>query len=96
MARRAGGRDSDGNQQHAPRRHGVRHARYILPLAFGLGWGFLALLILFTDPVEALFGPVNSGNPVFILAVYLPAIAGLRCVIGVGRSIPPDQFGDHL
>src|SRR5437762_13432912 len=45
-------------------------------LAFGLGWGNLALLILFTDQVEAIFGPVGYTNPVFILAVYSPGVAG--------------------
>ena len=54
--------------------------RALLPffaLAFGLGWGFIALLILFTDQIESIFGEVGYTNPVFILAVYSPAFAGV-------------------
>jgi uncharacterized protein len=49
-------------------------------IAFGLGWGLVALLILFTEQVEAVFGPVSGTNPLFILAVYSPAIAGVALV----------------
>ena len=49
-------------------------------LAFGLGWGIVGLLILVTDRIEALFGPVSGTNPVFILAVYSPGIAGVFLV----------------
>ena len=49
-------------------------------LAFGLGWGLVALLILFRDQVEAIFGAVGYTNPLFILAVYSPAIAGIGLV----------------
>jgi uncharacterized protein len=49
-------------------------------LAFGLGWGTIALLLLFTEQIEAIFGPVSGTNPVFILAVYSPAIAGVFLV----------------
>ena len=45
-------------------------------IAFGLGWGLLAVLIIFTAQIEAVFGPVSGTNPRFILAVYSPAIAG--------------------
>ena len=45
-------------------------------MAFGLGWGVVAILILFTDQVGAIFGPVGYTNPVFILAVWSPGIAG--------------------
>ena len=45
-------------------------------LAFGLAWGILALLILFTDRIEAIFGEVGYTNPLFILAVWSPAIVG--------------------
>jgi membrane protease YdiL (CAAX protease family) len=49
-------------------------------LAFGLGWGVVALLLLFTDRIESVFGPVSGTNPVFVLAVYSPAIAGVLVV----------------
>ncbi len=51
-----------------------------LAIAFGLGWGIIALLILFTDQIEAIFGEVGYTNPVFILAVYSPGIAGVFLV----------------
>jgi hypothetical protein len=34
-------------------------------------------LILFTDQIEAVFGPLGYTNPVFILAVYSPGLAGI-------------------
>jgi hypothetical protein len=34
-------------------------------------------LLLFTDQIEAIFGDVGYTNPVFILAVYSPGIAGV-------------------
>jgi uncharacterized protein len=49
-------------------------------IAFGLGWGLLAVLIIFTAQIEAVFGPVSGTNPLFILAVYSPAIAGVALV----------------
>jgi membrane protease YdiL (CAAX protease family) len=45
-------------------------------LAFGLAWGILALLILFKDQIEAIFGEVGYTNPLFILAVWSPGIVG--------------------
>lgn len=45
-------------------------------IAFGLAWGILALLIFFPEQTEAIFGPMGYTNPLFILAVYSPAIAG--------------------
>jgi membrane protease YdiL (CAAX protease family) len=60
-------------------------------LTFGLGWGLAILALLFTAQVEALFGPVSGTNPVFILVVYSPAIAGVALVwwhcgvAGLGR-----------
>jgi uncharacterized protein len=49
-------------------------------LAFTLTWGIAALLILFPEPVEAVFGPLGYTNPLFILAVYAPGLAGLFLV----------------
>jgi membrane protease YdiL (CAAX protease family) len=53
---------------------------WFMALTFGLGWGIGALLFLFTDQIEALFGPVSGTNPVFILLVWSPAVAGLTLV----------------
>jgi CAAX protease family protein len=49
-------------------------------LAFGLGWGIVALLILLPNQIEAIFGPMGYTNPLFILAVYSPGLAGVLLV----------------
>jgi len=51
-----------------------------LALTFGLTWGIAALLIFFTDQVTAIFGEITSSNPLYILAVYSPAFAGIFLV----------------
>lgn len=51
-----------------------------LILAFGLTWGLAGLLVLFPTRLEAVFGPLSYTNPLFILAVYSPGIAGLLLV----------------
>jgi len=62
-------------------------------ITFTLGWGILALLIFFPTETEAIFGPMGYINPLFILAVYSPAIAGVFLVWrdcgapGLGRFI---------
>lgn len=58
----------------------LRTVWWFLAITFGLGWGIGALLFLFTDQIEALFGPVSGTNPVFILLVWSPAIAGVTLV----------------
>src|SRR5512133_3190450 len=63
--------------------HGEMSMRSLGPflaIAFGLAWGLLALMILFTSQVEAMFGPVSGTNPLFILAVYAPGIAAILLV----------------
>jgi len=49
-------------------------------IAFGLAWGIIALLIFFPDQTEAIFGPMGYTNPLFVLAVYSPAVAGIFLV----------------
>lgn len=51
-----------------------------LALTFGLTWGLAILLILFTDRIIAIFGEISPSNPLFILAVYSPGIAGVLLV----------------
>jgi len=55
-----------------------RSLRAFFAIAFVLGWGAGALMLL--PPIEAIFGEVGYTNPVFILAVYSPAIAGIALV----------------
>lgn len=49
-------------------------------IAFGLSWTIIAILILFPNQAEAVFGPMGYTNPLFVLAVYSPAIAGIFLV----------------
>jgi membrane protease YdiL (CAAX protease family) len=53
---------------------------WFFALAFGIGWGVVALLILFPSQIEALFGEPSYTNPLFILAVYSPSLAGVLLV----------------
>ena len=52
----------------------------IFALAFGLTWGIAALLVLFPDQIEAIFGELSYTHPLFILAVYSPGFAGVFLV----------------
>ena len=49
-------------------------------LSFGLTWGIAAILILFYDQVVTIFGEISPSNPLYILAVYAPGIAGVLLV----------------
>jgi len=69
-----------GTREPTARGMSTRTLRAFFGLTFGLGWGLGAVLILFTAQVEAIFGRVGYTNPVFILAVYSPGIAGVFLV----------------
>jgi membrane protease YdiL (CAAX protease family) len=51
-----------------------------LSISFGLTWGIAALLIFFTEQITAVVGEISMSNPLFILAVYSPGIAGILLV----------------
>ena len=51
-----------------------------LVLSFGLTWSIAAILILFYDQVVAIFGEISISNPLYILAVYAPGLAGVFLV----------------
>ena len=51
-----------------------------LALSFGLAWSIAAILILFYEQVVAIFGEITMGNPLYILAVYAPGLAGVFLV----------------
>jgi uncharacterized protein len=70
--------------------------RAVLPfllLAFGIAWGIFALFVLFPDEITALMGAPSARHPMFILAVWAPAIAAFLLVWwhtgtdGVGRFV---------
>jgi membrane protease YdiL (CAAX protease family) len=52
-----------------------------LVLTFILTWGLAALLFVFYDQIVAIFGEINTSNPLYILAVYSPGIAGVLLVL---------------
>jgi membrane protease YdiL (CAAX protease family) len=52
-----------------------------LVITFLLTWGLAAVLFLFYDQVVAIFGEVSTSNPLYILAVYSPGIAGTFLVL---------------
>ncbi|MGB3632572.1 MAG: type II CAAX endopeptidase family protein [Rubrobacteraceae bacterium] len=72
--------DSGATAEKTRRGMSVRALVPFFGLTFGLSWGVLALLILLPDQIEAIFGELNSTNPLFILAVYSPGIAGVLLV----------------
>jgi uncharacterized protein len=51
-----------------------------LLISFGLAWGILGLYIFNNERMTAQFGPITGHHPLFVLAVYAPAIAGI-CVV---------------
>jgi hypothetical protein len=63
---------------------------------FGLTWGIFALLVLVPDSMEAVFGPVSNRHPLFILAVYAPAIAAFVFVLRIGGGAAFGRFLSRL
>ena len=51
-----------------------------LVITFGLTWGLASLLMFFPDLFPGIFGEMSMGNPIFVLAVYSPGIAGIFLV----------------
>ncbi|HSI67841.1 MAG TPA: CPBP family intramembrane glutamic endopeptidase [Planococcus sp. (in: firmicutes)] len=49
-------------------------------ISFGLTWGLASLMLFFNDQVIAIFGEISTSNPLYILAVYAPAIAAFILV----------------
>ncbi|MCU0571004.1 MAG: CPBP family intramembrane metalloprotease [Oculatellaceae cyanobacterium Prado106] len=65
-------------------------SRYQIPLialvpfllmTFGLAWGLFAIFILLPKQMVAIFGILSGQHPLFILAVWAPAIAAFITVI---------------
>jgi len=49
-------------------------------ISFGLTWGIALLMILIPEQLIAIFGEVDTANPLYILAVYAPGLAGVLLV----------------
>jgi len=65
---------------------GSRLLTPFLVLVFGIAWSVFALFVLATDWVVATFGELSGSHPLFILAVYAPAIAALLLVGGAAGA----------
>ena len=48
---------------------------------FAITWGILGSYILFPETTVSLFGEISSGHPLYFLATWAPAIAGLTLVV---------------
>lgn len=72
---------------------GAAQLLLFLLLVFGLAWSIFLLFIFATDWVVATFGALSGHHPLFILAVYTPAISALLLVglraghVGTGRFL---------
>jgi len=55
-----------------------------LLIAFGIAWGLMALYIFIPEPITVMFGEITASHPLFILAVYSPAIAAFIVVLYCG------------
>ena len=51
-----------------------------LLLTFGIAWGVFALFAIFPEQITALMGEPSGRHPLFVLAVYAPAIAAFLLV----------------
>ena len=59
----------------------ARTVLWFFALAFALSWGVATLALGFADQLEPIFGPIGLTNPLFFIAVYAPAIAGIGLVL---------------
>jgi membrane protease YdiL (CAAX protease family) len=58
----------------------VRSLRTFFLATFGLSWGVGILYVFFSEPLDAVFGPMGYTNPIFIFMVYSPGIVGVLLV----------------
>lgn len=64
-----------------------------LAISFGLTWGLAILFFMIPDVITKVFGEVNLSNPIVILAIYAPGIAGVLLVL---RYYGLSGFGKYL
>lgn len=73
--------------------------RMIFPffaITFLWGWSLVGIILAFPERVEALFGPLTNTNPLFILAVYSPAVAAISVVLWSGGLSGLKRFLSRL
>lgn len=52
-----------------------------LLITFGLAWGLMGTYLLVPERTESWFGPIRASHPLFVVAVYAPAIAAISLVV---------------
>lgn len=67
-----------------------------LLITFGLAWGILALYIFWAGPMGALFGDISGHHPLFILAVWAPAVAAFILIPRYGGRAGLRRFLSRL
>ncbi len=65
-------------------------------LTFGIAWGLMGLYLAVPGPIEAAFGPLRAAHPLFILAVYAPAISAFILVLRYGGMAGVGRFLSRL
>ena len=81
------------SESHTQDRLGWRSVALFFGLTFAIAWGIFVVLVMYPDWVTAHFGEVSGHNPVFILAVYAPAMSAISLVLfhsgprGLGRYL---------
>jgi uncharacterized protein len=67
-----------------------------LLISFGWAWGILGLYIFKREQITAAFGPITGHHPLFVLAVYAPAIAALCVVFWSGETSGAKRYLSRL
>ncbi|MDX5402319.1 MAG: CPBP family intramembrane metalloprotease, partial [Rhodobacterales bacterium] len=62
----------------------VRSVWLFFVLTFAIAWGGMGLTLMFQEAVEAALGPMGATHPLFILAVWAPAISAILLVLWHG------------
>jgi membrane protease YdiL (CAAX protease family) len=62
----------------------VRSVWLFFVLTFAIAWGGMGLTLMFQQAVEAALGPMGATHPLFILAVWAPAISAILLVLWHG------------
>lgn len=71
------------HRRRISRRRAPLSASALIPfllITFGLAWGLLGMVLLIPEQLEAWLGPIRASHPLFVLAVYAPAIAAVSLV----------------
>ncbi|WFE75197.1 CPBP family intramembrane glutamic endopeptidase [Roseinatronobacter sp. S2] len=65
-------------------------------LTFAIAWGGMGLVFVFQDTVEAALGPMGPTHPLFILAVWAPAISAILLVLWYGGLLGLRRYLSRL